>query len=174
MKTQPPPHPSSLPSPATASHRQLPPPLCCCCCLNGYLHCHHQHHRHPCCICCCCCCGVVVVSVTIFLLLSFLAIALFVTITVALAALPIGVLHTSVRQKVMPLTLSQGYFCTIFYIRWAREVTKPSTTTQTTNKQHHHGDGDACSSSGMDSMNPCCLSDGQHCAYSFQSCHQMV
>ncbi len=38
------------------------------------------------------------------------------------------------------------------------------TTIQTNNKYHHHGDGAACPSSGVDSMNPCRPSGERPCA----------
>jgi hypothetical protein len=67
---------------------------------------------------------------------------------------PLGMVHTNVGHKVMLITLSKvskGYFCTNFYIRWSCDVTSPSTTTQeTTNKHHYHGDGAARPSSGVD------------------------
>jgi hypothetical protein len=77
--------------------------------------------------------------------------------------------HTNVGHEVMLMTLSKGYFCINFYIRWSHDITSPSTTTQeTTNKHHHHGDGAACPSSGMDSMIPHHLRGGRPCACSFQ------
>jgi hypothetical protein len=88
--------------------------------------------------------------------------------TMLIGFLYFGVVHTYMDQKVMPLTSSQGYFCTIFYIRWARDVTSPSTTTQTTNKHHHHGDGTTRPSGGVDSMNPRRPSGGWPCAYIFR------
>jgi hypothetical protein len=66
-----------------------------------------------------------------------------------------GMVQANVRHKVMLITLSKSYFCTNFYIPWFRDVTSQSTTTQTINKHHHHGDGAACPSSGMDLMIPC-------------------
>jgi hypothetical protein len=72
-------------------------------------------------------------------------------------------------KKVMLITLSKGYFCTNFYIRWSCDITSPSTTTQeTTNKHHHHGDGAACPSSGVDSMIPRHLRGGRPCPCCFQ------
>jgi hypothetical protein len=47
----------------------------------------------------------------------------------------------------------------------------PFSTTQTTNKHHHHGDGDTCPSSSMDLINPRCPSGWRPCACSFQG-HQ--
>ncbi len=85
-----------------------------------------------------------------------------------------GVVHASVGQKVMPLTSSQGYLCTIFYIRWAREITSPSTTTQTNNKHHHHGDGAPCPSSGMESMNLCRPSGRRPCVYIVQGSRRRI
>ncbi len=70
-------------------------------------------------------------------------------------------------KKGMLLTSSKGYFCTIFYIRWARDVTSPPTTTQATNKHHHHGDGAACPSSIVDSMIPRRPRGRRPCACSF-------
>ncbi len=80
----------------------------------------------------------------------------------------VGMVQTNVGHKVMLITLSKGYFCTNFYIRWSRDITSQSTTTQTTNKHHHHGDGAACPSSGVDSMIPRHPRGGQPCACSFQ------
>jgi hypothetical protein len=79
-----------------------------------------------------------------------------------------GMVQANVGPKVMLITLSKGYFCTNFYIRWSPDVTSQSTTTQTTNKHHHHGDGAACPSSGMDSMIPRRPRGGQPCACSFR------
>ncbi len=64
--------------------------------------------------------------------------------------------------------LSKGYFCTNFYIRWSCDITSQSTTIQTTNKHHHHGDGAARPSSGVDLMIPCRPRGGRPCACSFQ------
>ncbi len=55
----------------------------------------------------------------------------------------IGVVHANVGQNVTPHNPSLGLFLYHFYIQWACDITSQSTTTQTTNKQHHHGDG-AC------------------------------
>ncbi len=84
------------------------------------------------------------------------------------ALLPSGMVQAYVWHKVMPLTSSQGYFYTIFYIRWARDITSQSTSTQTTYKDHHHGDGAACPSSGVDSMNPRPPSGKRPCAFIFR------
>ncbi len=82
-----------------------------------------------------------------------------------------GMVHANVGHEVTLITLSKGYFCTNFYIRWSRDVTSPSTTTQeTTNKHHHHGDGATRPSSGVDSMIPCHPRGGWPCACSFQGC----
>jgi hypothetical protein len=78
-----------------------------------------------------------------------------------------GMEQANVEHKVMLITLSKGYFCTKFYIRWSPDVTSQSTTTQTTNKHHHHGDGAACPYSGVDLMIPCCPRGGRPCACSF-------
>ena len=40
----------------------------------------------------------------------------------------IGVVQANVGHKVMPSTLSYGYFCNFFYIWWSRDVTRPSKT----------------------------------------------
>jgi hypothetical protein len=81
-----------------------------------------------------------------------------------------GMVHANVGHDVTLITLSKGYFCTIFYIRWSRDITSPSTTTQeSTNKHHHHGDGAAHLSSGVDSMIPCHPRGGQPCPCSFQA-----
>ena len=79
-----------------------------------------------------------------------------------------GVVHTNVGHQVMLITLYKGYLCTKFYIRWSHDITRQSTTTQITNKHHHHGDGAACPSSGVDSMNPHRLSGGRPCSCLFQ------
>jgi hypothetical protein len=80
-----------------------------------------------------------------------------------------GMVQANVGHKVMLITLSKGYFCTNFYIRWSRDVTSQSTTTQTTNKHHHHGDGATRPSSGMDLIIPHRPRGRQPCACSFQS-----
>ncbi len=43
-----------------------------------------------------------------------------------------------------------------------------STTAQTNNKHHHHGDGAICPSSGVDSMNPRHPSGGRPCTYTIK------
>ncbi len=74
-----------------------------------------------------------------------------------------GMVHTNVGHKIMLITLSKGYFCTNFYIRWSCDITSLSTSTHTTNKHHHHGDGATRPSSGVDSMNPHRPSGGRPC-----------
>ena len=85
-----------------------------------------------------------------------------------------GVVRTNVGQQVTLITLCKGYFCTKFYIRWSRDITSPSTTTQINNKHHHHGDGAARPSSGVDSMTPHRLSGGRPCSFLFQGRCQRV
>jgi hypothetical protein len=80
----------------------------------------------------------------------------------------IGMVQANVGHKATLITLSKGYFCTNFYIRWSRDIMSQSTTTQTTNKHHHHGDGAAQPSSSMDSMIPHHPRGWQPCACSFQ------
>jgi hypothetical protein len=79
-----------------------------------------------------------------------------------------GMVQANVGHKVTLITLSKGYFCTNFYIRWSRDVTSQSTTTQRTNKHHHHGDGAARPSSGVDLMIPHQPRGRRPCACSFQ------
>ncbi len=75
---------------------------------------------------------------------------------------------TTMWDNMLPhITPPIGYFCTIFYIWWACDVTSQSTTTQTTNTHHHLGDGAARPSSGMDLMNPLRPSGGRPCACLF-------
>ena len=79
-----------------------------------------------------------------------------------------GVVHTNVGHQVTLITLSKGYFCTKFYIRWSCDVMSPSTTTQTTSIHHHHGDGATRLSSGVDLMIPRRPSGRRSCAFIFQ------
>jgi hypothetical protein len=79
-----------------------------------------------------------------------------------------GMVQANVGHKVTLITLSKGYFCTNFYIRWSRDVTSQSTTTQITNKHHHHGDEAARPSSDVDLMIPHCLRGRRPFACSFQ------
>jgi hypothetical protein len=85
-----------------------------------------------------------------------------------------GVVHTNVGHQATPITSSKGYFCTKFYIRWSPDVTSPSTTTQTSNKQCHHGGGASRLSIGVDLMNPSHLRGGQPCACLLQGRRQGV
>jgi hypothetical protein len=80
----------------------------------------------------------------------------------------------SVGHKVTRVTLYKGYFCTNFYIRWSLDITSQSTTIQTTNKHHHHGDKAACPSSGVDLMIPRRPRGKPPCACSFQGHCQRV
>ncbi len=81
---------------------------------------------------------------------------------------------TPMWDKMLPHITPPWVFCTIFYIQWACDVTSPSTTTQTANKHHHHGDWATPPSSGVDPINPRCLSGGQPCACLFQGRCQRV
>ncbi len=85
-----------------------------------------------------------------------------------------GMVQANVGHKVTLITLSKGYFCTNFYIRWSRDITSQSTTTQTTNKHHHHGDGAACPSSSVDLMIPRRPRGGRPCACSFRGHCQRI
>jgi hypothetical protein len=78
-----------------------------------------------------------------------------------------GMVRANVGHEVMLITLSKGYFCTNFYVRWSCDVMSPSTTTQTTNQHHHHGDGAAHLSSGKDLMIPRRPRGGQPCTFIF-------
>jgi hypothetical protein len=66
------------------------------------------------------------------------------------------------------VNLILDYFCTIFYIGWACDFTRPSTTHNQPNEHRDHGGRAACPSSGKDSMNPCHLRVGRPCACLFQ------
>ncbi len=93
---------------------------------------------------------------------------------VLLHTLAIGVMNANVGQNVTPHKPSLGLFLYHFYIQWACGIMIQFTTTKTTNKHHHHGDGAACPSSGMDSMNPHRPGNGWPCAFIFWGCSWRV
>ena len=66
------------------------------------------------------------------------------------------------------------FFLYHFYMRWACDIKRPSTTTQTNKKHHHHGDGASCPSSNVGSMNPHRPNGGRPCSCLFQGCCQRI